>query len=329
MKNLFKLWLLAMVAMAGVACEEKESEREKPQPTTELEVTAKAMDTLIEQHGQYPYEEVGALINGAWRVDGTLLYSADYSKPLEIEHPMGTTLLPEKEECFLAFTPEGNISLYTYNIDYSLKQRTNGTWRFEGRKEQLTLDLPEERLEIQLRAVGDGYLILDWTNGEQAMRTLFKHHPTKELIDNFEIERITLQINSSISEGANYNREQATELLIGEWHQNTDLGYDQNWERIISCPLVDNYMFVEGGICSNFTISADGTYLRHYEVEDPSFGDNGYIEERGEWQFNPETDELTFTGEYKEWFKIIALTENYFVADYHNNGNHRTVYERR
>lgn len=334
MKTMFLSLLLAAMTIAGTGCSDSDAHKgaEKPLPVNELEATAKAMEALIEQYGQYPYEEVGALLRGAWRVDCSLLYSVDYAEPLEVDLPMGTTLLPDKEECFLAFYPEGNIYLYAYNTDYSLKQRTDGTWRFNGRTEELTLAFPEESYGVRLRAVGGESLILEWTNGERAMRTLFKFHPVKELIDSFEVERITLRVNSAISGGADYDREQAAKVLIGEWRPNTDLEYDQNWERIISCPIVDNYMFIDGGIYPYLTISADGTYLRHYEVEDPSFGDGGYIENRGDWQFDPMTEELIFTGEYVNTFKIRALTERYFVADYYdkiNKDNHRAIYERR
>lgn len=334
MKNLFLSFLLAALAVVGTGCSDNDTNKgvEKPLPTDELEVVATAMETLIAQYGEYSYEEVGALLSGAWRVEASLTYSADYSTPLTVEHPMGTTSLPEREECILVFTPEEGLSLYAYDTDYSLKQRTDGSWSFEGRSEQLTLTLPEESHEVRLCAAGGGFLILDWTYEGKAMRTLFKFYPTYELIEHLEIERITRQINASISEGAGYDRTKAAELFIGEWYLNMDLEYDQDWAQIIACPIVDNIAYAVGSVYYNFTISADGTYVRHYELEFPLEGDDDcFVEEQGEWRFDPEADELIFTGEYKGRFKVVALTEDYFIGDYYGSANrsYRSVYKRR
>lgn len=345
MKKLFYSLIIALVSLYSFGCSSQDTELQqkannnlgntddtnsgKIEQNIELQRVDETLDAIIEQYGQYPYEEVGLLLGGMWRVEASLEYNADYTKPLKIDHAMGRPSLPDREESLLTFYSKGNMYLCEYNTDYTLKQRRDGSWYFEGRTEQLTFTLSEESHVVRLCAVGDEYLVLDWTNKDQTMRTLFKPCTMKTI----EIEKATHQINAAISGGENYDQEQAAELLVGKWILQTLVEYDDAWEKVTSPAFVDHVANAVGFTPDDFTISADGTYLHHYELEFPLDGDDDcHIENRGEWQFDPMTEELIFTGEYVNAFKIRALTERYFVADYYdkiNKDNHRAIYERR
>lgn len=163
----------------------------------------------------------------------------------------------------------------------------------------------------------------------EAIRTLFR--PWNQWEKEIEIARATRKIDTLLAQGSNYDRARVTEILVGEWQLQTEVLYGQNWEKIISLYLFDHVAYADGLSPDTFVFSANGSYLRHLVACDPTIGDGGYIENRGEWQFDPATEELVFTGEYKNRIKIKALTDSYFAGDYagYDNRSLRAVYERR
>lgn len=283
------------------------------------------IDSLISQYDDYATRENLVQPRGYWRVEATVKYNEGYTTPLEVVYSFTGRALPQPHEKFLLFYSGGVLAFDTY---FSFMERLSSEWKFSALGGVQTLVYKNGASEMSLRASGAESLILDWANEEGAMRTIFKRFKLNDAL----IELSKWDVERRLATAGNYDRDSATELIVGGWKLHSDLLYSQNWKELIS-PIMYNHIATWIGYSGDsFELSVDGSFVRHYELEVPlDGGDNCSVEERGEWRFDPETEELIFTGEYSGRFKIVALTEDYFIGDYFDRINkeyHRVIYER-
>ena len=124
----------------------------------------------------------------------------------------------------------------------------------------------------------------------------------------------------------NFDRDKLTNMLPGQWIEDSYLSYDDEWKTITKAWLIMGDMNCEGLSCTHYVFTSDGKGSYSFTPEYPPFEE---IVVSFDWQYDAKNSTLTFSKEgYSLQYNVSGFSKEYIVLDYFdttNNDNKRLI----
>lgn len=133
-------------------------------------------------------------------------------------------------------------------------------------------------------------------------------------------------IENIVAQCQNFDHTTFAQELPGVWKLDTDVSYDENWEKITDwCLVLGEYNHNTNGWRSTtfeFTADGKGSYAPDFywpfEDETPQVFD---------WHYDAENNELVFGGGWNMKMEVSGFNDEYLVFDYYDTTNKKNVRE--
>lgn len=329
MIRFFKLLLLISIATSALACDEPSPNNGSDIPVTpdtpdspQYPTQTAQVDALIEQYWEYDITNVPELIGGKtgyWQLDARFKYDAEYHNIVAIDTDFGAMLWDGNGEDVLCLSRNNGYAKVNLNENYELYTE-NGSWQYDARTLQLTLECGGKTTITKLSALGDEVLVLDYQRENGNIREIYKSVDYTELV----CRETTLRISYLHTLCNDSNTPITFDALVGVWVLNSSVLYDDEWQDVIMPHLVFGFWHAVGGSAHTYTLNADGTGRYYVEIEEPG---TEPIDQVIEWDYDTDTQLLTIDSHII--MNVVGFNGQYLIVDHNSDRNQREIYLRK
>ena len=131
-------------------------------------------------------------------------------------------------------------------------------------------------------------------------------------------------VENIVAQCQNFDHTTFAQELPGVWRLDTDVSYDDNWEKITDwCLVVGEYNNeCNGWRGTTYTFTADGKGSRAPWYYFPDEDETPLV---FDWHYDVESNQLVFSGDWNSRMTVSGFNGEYLVFDYYDTSNERNV----
>ncbi len=323
-----KVLLLWVLAFAVASCDDSSQEVTGQKGMQEAYL---AMQELVAQGDGYDVTNVAELIfgdSGYWQLDAVLAYDKDFKEVETVYRDFAKGEKQRGEEPIVAFSKDGRLISYEMDLtDWSIKKQV-GSWSFAPRTLALSLTIPNamgnEEAEYTLLALTGSSMVLEWRSDKgEAMRASLRPASLSDM----QLRSAEGVIDTLMATCKDFAPEAPLQGLPGEWCEDSDLEYDQDWQHVVRVHELMGVAYSEGGVFVRYHFEADGQGSTYFAPVDPSMEPETTL---FEWSYNENSGELLLSGSLNATYFVSGYNGDYVVLDRQSaDKNLRLILKRR
>lgn len=327
-----KLLFTVAVVLMFASCEKQTKERVNGE---DYSAQFAAMQQLVERGMEYDITTVAQQIGGTtgyWQVDAVLGYNADFSQVVTVYRNFADIGGEEPQGPIVQFGANSQIVCYDLGEADGRIVEQRGEWNYEPRGLVLALYIPQfddnnaVDLECKLLSLSPNAIVLEWVaDGGEALRASLIPASMSKL----RIDEANCVAEILMAACRDFDKESFAEALPGTWTIDSELEYDDEWQRVVGEPyLLMGEAYGEGGAKAQYLFEAEGEGVRNVQSE--ILGSESSVKDFT-WTYDVANSSLTLTGdEYNAEYIVSGYNDDYVVLDYNNMGmNIRMVLKRK
>lgn len=265
-----------------------------------------------------------------WYLDALISYDIEFNKPKEVLLDIGgefwrceidPVIRISKDTIYLFDLVNGDDLQFSYYGSYEYYPNTTTLVVTPISNKKFSTCSISSRI-IAYR--GDSFVV-EWNDVDTGYRALFKVVDYAAMLQ----KEVDVRMEKVFAESGEVDESKVADLLIGEWSNVTELGYDNaDYTELCCVDSVCGKLYTYPGSNYNLIFCKDGVLQKVYSDLDPSSGCE-YMAVKLSWHYDSGNNLLTIVDNMGRScaYTIKAINDNHLVWDYTVISTDKATYE--